>query len=76
MPLSYNEMAAQMYEAYHEDADQNNTRIADAGQRFYEVSETMDLYVEDVCHPHEASSKLVADVIAGVIAVDQKIKDT
>ena len=70
MPLSYYEMAAQMYEAYHEAADQNNALVADVGQRFYELSETQELYAEDGCHPNEAGSKLVAKVIADVIATN------
>ena len=71
MPLSYDEMAAQMYEAYHEAADQNNALVADIGQRFYELSETQELYAEDGCHPNEAGSRLAAEVIADVINIHQ-----
>jgi lysophospholipase L1-like esterase len=71
MSLSYDEMAAQMCEAYHEAGDQNNALVADVGQRFYELSETMDLYAEDGCHPNETGSKLSAEVIADVIATHQ-----
>ena len=35
-----------MYKDYHEAADRNNALVADVGQRFYELSETMDLYAE------------------------------
>ena len=72
MSLSYDEMAAQMYEAYHEAAAQNNALVADVGQRFYELSETQELYAEDGCHPNEAGSRLAAEVIADVIATHQK----
>ena len=70
MSLSYDEMAAQMYEAYHEAADQNNALVADVGQRFYELSEIMDLYYEDGCHPNMAGSRVAAEVIADVIATN------
>ena len=73
MSLSYEEMAAQMYEAYHEAADRNHALVADVGQRFYELSETQELYAEDGCHPNEAGSRLVAVVIADVIIQDQKM---
>ena len=68
IPLSYYEMDAQMYEAYHETAARNNALVADVGQRFYELSEAQELYAEDGCHPNEAGSRLAAEVIATVIA--------
>jgi lysophospholipase L1-like esterase len=71
MSLSYDEMAAQMCEAYHEAADQNNALVADVGLRFYEQSETQELYEGDGCHPNEAGSRLAAEVIAAVIATHQ-----
>ena len=71
MSLSYDEMAAQMFEAYHEAADRNNALVADVGQRFYELSETQKLYSKDGCHPNEAGSRLAAKVIADVIATHQ-----
>jgi lysophospholipase L1-like esterase len=70
MSLSYDEMAAQMYEAYHEAAARNNALVADVGQRFYELSETQELYAEDGCHPNELGSRLAAKEIAGVIAAN------
>ena len=72
MSLSYDEMAAQMYEAYHEAAARNNALVADVGQRFYELSETQELYAEDGCHPNEAGSRLAAEVITDVLATHQK----
>ena len=71
MPLNYDEMAAQMYEAYHEAATRNNALVADVGQRFYELSETQELYAGDGCHPNEAGSRLAAEVIAAAINIHQ-----
>ena len=71
MSLSYDEMAAQMYEAYHEDAAWNNSPVADVGQHFYDLSEAQELYAGDGCHPNEAGSRLAAEVIAAVIATHQ-----
>ena len=70
MSLSYDEMAAQMYEAYHEAAARNNALVADVGQRFYELSETQELYAGDGCHPNEAGSRLAAEVIAAAITAN------
>ena len=61
----------QMYEAYHDAAEQNHALIADAGRRFYELADTRSLYAEDGCHPNEEGSRIAAEAIASVIAEDQ-----
>lgn len=70
--MSYDEMADELYSAYHEAADQNNALVADVGQRFRELSDTQDLYAEDGKHPNEAGSRLAAETIADVIRADQE----
>lgn len=76
MGISYDEMAAGLCDAYHEAADQNHALIADVGQKFYELSETQNLYAEDGQHPNEAGSRLAAETIAAVIRADQETKKT
>lgn len=68
--LDYDEMYHAMYEAYHEAAEQNEVLIADVGQRFYELADTEELYMEDGCHPNERGSKIAAEMIAEVILAD------
>lgn len=70
--MDYDEMYRQMYASYREAAEQNHCLIADVGERFYELAGLQDLYAEDGCHPNEAGSRLAAEVIARVIAEDQK----
>lgn len=72
--MTYEDMAQGMYDAYHEAAEQTGALIADVGQKFFELSETQNLYAEDGQHPNEAGSKLAAEVIAQVIMADQKKK--
>lgn len=67
MNMGYDEMFRRMFEAYHQAADQNHALIADVGQRFYELSDSQNLYVEDGFHPNEAGSRLAAETIARVI---------
>jgi lysophospholipase L1-like esterase len=76
MGLEYDVMAAQLSEAYHEAADQNEALIAEVGKRFYEQAEKTELYADDGKHPSEAGSKLAAETIAAVIAADQEKKKT
>ena len=70
--MDYAEMFRQMYESYHEAAEQNHCLIADVGEVFYQLSESQDLYAEDGCHPNEAGSRLAAEIIATVIMDNQK----
>ena len=63
----YDEMARSMSEAYHRAAQENHALIADVGQRFYELSDTQDLYAPDGVHPNELGSRIAAETIAAVI---------
>ncbi|MDO4648175.1 MAG: DUF4886 domain-containing protein [Eubacteriales bacterium] len=72
--MDYDEMYRQMYASYHEAAEQNQCLIADVGEAFYKLSDSEDLYVEDGCHPNERGSRYAAEIIADVIAKDQKNK--
>ena len=76
MGLEYDVMAAQLSEAYHEAADQNEALIAEVGKRFYEQAGKTELYAEDGKHPNEVGSRLAAETIAAVIAADQEKKKT
>lgn len=67
-------MFHQMYDSYHEAAEQNHCLIADVGEAFYKYADLQELYADDGCHPNEAGSKLAAEIIATVIEVDQKNK--
>lgn len=67
MNMSYDEMFRQMFEAYHRAAEQNQALIADVGQRFYELSDSHNLYVEDGFHPNQEGSRIAAETIAQVI---------
>lgn len=70
----YDEMARKMTEAYHEAARENHALIADVGQRFYEQSDTRDLYAADGVHPNAQGSRLAAETIAAVIQEQEKAK--
>ena len=76
MGLEYDVMAAQLSEAYHEAADQNEALIAEVGKRFYAQAGKTELYAEDGKHPNEVGSRLAAETIAAVIAADQEKKKT
>ena len=65
MSLSYDEMAAQMFEAYHEAADRNNALVADVGQRFYELSETQELYSKEALNKASCKPALTGNPIFG-----------
>ena len=64
---NYDEMAQKLSEAYHQAARDNHTLIADVGQRFYELSDTRNLYAADGIHPNEMGSRIAAETIATVI---------
>ena len=68
----YDEMAQKLSEAYHKAAQENNALIADVGRRFYELSDTQDLYAADSIHPSELGSRIAAETIAAVIRQHEK----
>lgn len=74
MDMSYEEMAEGLSDAYHEAAAQNDALIADVGQKFYELADSMALYAPDGQHPSEAGSRLAAETIAAVIMTDHESK--
>lgn len=63
----YEEMAVKMSEAYHKAAQENDALIADVGRRFYELSDTQNLYAADGVHPNEIGSRIAAQTIAQTI---------
>jgi hypothetical protein len=63
----YEEMARRLSEAYHKAAQENHALIADVGRRFYELSDTEELYAHDGVHPNEKGSGIAAKTIAAVI---------
>ena len=63
----YDEMAQKLYDTYHKAAEENQALIADVGQRFYELSDTQELYAADGIHPNELGSRIAAEVLAAVI---------
>ena len=63
----YEDMAISMSSAYHEAAAENNALIADVGGRFYEMSQTQNLYAADGVHPNETGSSIAAQTIAEII---------
>lgn len=63
----YDEMARELSAAYHKAARENHALIADVGLRFYERSQTQDLYAADGVHPNERGSRLAAMTIAEAI---------
>ena len=67
MGWDYEEMARELFEAYHKAAEENHTLIADVGQRLYELSKTQNLFGDDGYHPNEAGSRNAAQTIAAVI---------
>ena len=68
----YDEMARKLSEAYHKAAQENNALIADVGRRFYELSDTQNLYATDGVHPSELGSHIAAETIAAVIRQHEK----
>lgn len=63
----YDEMARKLRNAYRKAARENHALIADVGQRFYELSDTQDLYAADGVHPNAYGSRIAAETIAAVI---------
>jgi len=71
MGISYDTMYALLSDAYREATEQNDALLAEVGKEFYELSESLDLYDEDGCHPSKEGSELAAKTIAAVILQDQ-----
>lgn len=65
---AYDEMAHKLAEAYRQAARDNQALLAEVGQRFYELSETRNLYDQDGVHPNEAGARVAARTIAEAIA--------
>ncbi|MEQ2455417.1 SGNH/GDSL hydrolase family protein [Flavonifractor hominis] len=70
----YDTMVRQMSDTYHKAAQENHTLIADTGRRFYELSDTQDLYAGDGVHPNEQGSRIVAETLAAVIQAHEEDK--
>ena len=68
----YDEMARTLSEAYQKAARENDALIADVGRRFYELSDTQDLYAADGIYPSEQGSRIAAETIAAVIQQHEK----
>ena len=66
--LDYDGMFRALYDAYHEAGRENGAPVADVGKRFYEMSDTAELYASDDYHPSPEGSRLAAETIASVIA--------
>lgn len=75
MGIGYEEMANELYDAYHEAAAVNNVPVADVGKRFFELADSRNLYAEDGKHPNEVGSRITAETIAAVIIANQKEKE-
>ena len=60
-------MALAMSAAYSKAAQDNGALLADAGQRFYQLSQREQLYAADGVHPNEQGSRLAAETIGQVI---------
>lgn len=63
----YDEMAQKLSEAYRQAALENHALLAEVGQRFYELSNSQNLYADDGIHPNELGSRIAADTIAWTI---------
>ncbi len=71
---SYEEMARSMAEACRTAARENGALLADVGQRFYQLADTLNLYAADGVHPSEAGSRLAAETIAAAIQTHKENK--
>lgn len=63
----YDDMACKLRDAYAKAARENHVLSADVGRRFYELSDTQDLYAADGVHPNAYGSRIAAETIAAVI---------
>ncbi|MBQ8654144.1 MAG: SGNH/GDSL hydrolase family protein [Clostridia bacterium] len=69
--LTYEEMDAALYAAYHQAAEENSALVADAGRAFSAARGLIDLYQPDDYHPSPAGSVLAAQAIIRCIEKDQ-----
>ena len=67
---TYEEMAAGLREAYHAAAEENGALVADVGDRFLEMADTLALYEEDSYHPSACGSRLAAQTLSDVMLAD------
>lgn len=65
--LSFCQMRAGLYEAYHEAAEANHALVADVGEAFCTSSEARALWSRDGVHPTHAGTRLAAQVLAQTI---------
>ena len=68
--LSFDEMDAALYAAYHNAAEENGALIADVGKAFAQLRSIIHVYEPDDYHPSEAGSVLAAHVIGKVLEDD------
>ena len=68
----YDEMARGLRAAYQKAALENDARVAHVGWRFYQLSQTQDLYAADGVHPNETGSRIAAQTIAAVIQAQEE----
>lgn len=60
-------MVRKLSEAYRQAAQENSALLADVGRRFYELSDTQDLYAADGIHPNELGARIAAETLSAVI---------
>ena len=65
--LSYEEMARRMSQVYGQAAQENHALLAPVGDRFYELSESRNLYAADGVHPNEEGTQVAAEILAETI---------
>ena len=63
-------MAEGLREAYHTAAAKNGALVADVGDRFLEMADTLVLYEEDSYHPSACGTRLAAQTLADVMLAD------
>ncbi len=63
----YEEMARGLSDAYRQAAGENGALLADAGGRFYALSDSLSLYAADGVHPNALGSRIAALAIAAAI---------
>ena len=56
-----------MSQAYRKAAQENHALLAPVGDRFYELSESRNLYAADGVHPNEEGTQVAAEILAETI---------
>ena len=72
--LDYEDMFRELYETYHQAADENDALIADVGRAFFEYGGEGELYASDDYHPSPLGSGLAAETIATQILTAEGMK--